>query len=150
MIEEKYQIWGKEILTAIYFYDEEKEPEERSVIQEKIKFINTHQQEILNSASYLHELAEDWLLQEVDDDTVDLDELTSVIREDGIEIKLPITKEDFRNSLHLIDLMFDFEMTKNSKTCEAFLEFYCEPDYFWGHRVHIRINQENKIKCTGI
>ena len=153
MLEEKYQIWDKEILTAVCFSEFEEEPEAltpeiRSVIQDKIDFINQHRKEIRESTAGLNELAEDWLIQEVDDDTVDLNELTSVTREDGTEVDLPVTEEIFQNSLYLIDVTFEFR--NHTETCKAFLEFGCEPDYFWGHRVHIKINEENQIVCEGI
>ncbi|MBE6876158.1 MAG: DUF2262 domain-containing protein [Ruminococcus sp.] len=153
MLEENYQIWNREILTAVCFSEFEEEPEAltpefRSAIQDKIDFINRHHQEILNSASGMAELAEDWLIQGIEDDTVDLDELTSVTMEDGTEVAFPVTEKAFKNSLYLIDVTFEFR--KNSEICKAFLEFGCEPDYFCGHRVHIKINEEHQIICEGI
>ncbi len=101
MLEKIFQIWNKEILTAVCFSEFEEEPEALtpeflSAIQEKIKFINEHHQEILNSASGMAELAEDWLIQGIEDDTVDLDELTSVTMEDGTEIAFPVTEKAFK------------------------------------------------------
>ncbi|MDE7093934.1 MAG: DUF2262 domain-containing protein, partial [Oscillospiraceae bacterium] len=51
----------------------------------------------------------------------------------GQKICLPITEEDFANSLYLDWISFDCAEGKNKITIELFLT--CSPDYFSGHTI---------------
>ena len=61
----------------------------------------------------------------------------------GQKIFLPITEEDFANSLYLDWISFDCAEGKNKITMELFLT--CSPDYFSGHTIIVFIAQDRTI-----
>ncbi len=69
------------------------------------------------------------------------------IMEDGAEVQLPITAEDFATALEIDCLSIDF----NEKgEAEAGVYLVCEPDYFAGHCIEIELNGKGGIEILGI
>ncbi|MBR5723720.1 MAG: DUF2262 domain-containing protein [Oscillospiraceae bacterium] len=112
-------------------------------INSKIAFIEENSAAIKESAAYLHELAEEWLYELVENE-----DDTEVELEDGSTVSTTVTPERFMESLFPVAMSFKFK--ENLLCCQAYLELLCEPDWFAGHRIHIKINEENGIECEGI
>lgn len=115
-------------------------------INSKLRFMETNKEAVLLSTvddAHLDELAEEWLYELVEDE-----DDTEVELEDGSTVPVEVTPERFMESLFPVAFGFDFK--KSTAQCSAYLELLCEPDYFAGHRIHIKISEENEISCDGI
>ena len=109
----------------------------------KLAFIEANEAAIKQSAAFLHELAEDWLYELVENE-----DDTEVTLEDGSTIPVDVSPQRFMESLFPVALSFEFK--ESTAVCSAYLELLCEPDWFAGHRIHIKINEQNEIECEGI
>lgn len=109
----------------------------------KLAFIEENEAAVKQSAAYLHELAEDWLYELVENE-----DDTEVELEDGKMVSVDVSPECFMASLYPMAL--DFKFKESTEICEASIELCCDPDYFAGHRIHIEINGANEIECNGI
>ncbi len=143
-------LWGQELLheISVDFADALGKSEETlaaalPAINSKLAFLEENSAAIKESASYLHELAEEWLYELVEDE-----DDTEVELEDGVTVPIEVTPERFMESLFPVALGFEFK--ESTARCRAYLELLCDPDYFAGHRIHIKINEENEIECEGI
>lgn len=92
-------------------------------------------------------LAEDWAssAEEAEDST---EERECYIMEDGTRVYLPISEEDFANSLHFngISVYFDDETGDIS----ASIYLVCVPDYFAYHCIEIFVEGDYTIKVNGL
>ena len=143
-------LWGQELRhdISVDFADALGKGEETlaaalPAINSKIAFLEENSAAIKESAAYLHELAEDWLYELVENEGD-----TEVELEDGSTVSIEVTPERFMESLFPVAMGFKFK--ENLLCCQAYLELLCEPDWFAGHRIHIKINEENGIECEGI
>lgn len=143
-------LWGEPLAhkASVSFADSLGKSEETlaaalPAINSKIAFLEENSAAIKESAAYLHELAEDWLYELIENE-----DDTEVELEDGSIIPVEVTPERFMESL--FPVAFGFKFKESTSRCRAYLELLCEPDYFAGHRIHIRIDEENRISCEGI
>ena len=84
-------------------------------------------------------LAEDWvstLKRAINE------EQECYITKDGEKIFLPITEEDFSESLYLDKMSVNFRRDLRKPELELFLR--CNPDYFRNYALRIRIDDEKK------
>lgn len=90
------------------------------------------------------DLAEDWASssQEVEgkEDCYEM--------EDGKKVQLPISKEDFSNSLTLNSLGIDFERGFTKYSVSVFFE--CSPDYFAYHSINVMYDLNHNIQVGGL
>ena len=66
---------------------------------------------------------------------------------DNLEFSVPLTEEEFSNSLYIIYINFYIE-DKEHISCDFDLE--CEPDYLFGHLANIELDEDNEILMSGI
>lgn len=92
-------------------------------------------------------LAEDWAssAEEAEDST---EERECYIMEDGTRVYLPITEEDFADSLHFDSLSVYFDDEKGDISADVFL--VCVPDYFAYHCIEIFVEGDHTIKVNGL
>ena len=66
------------------------------------------------------------------------------ILEDGTEVTLPLSEEDFIESLHLNEVFIEFN--NEEQELSATLTFYCRPDYFVDPETNhiIAVNMDSK------
>ncbi|MDE7121787.1 MAG: DUF2262 domain-containing protein [Oscillospiraceae bacterium] len=84
-------------------------------------------------------------------DLAEDEEQECYIMEDGQKVFLPITEEDFSNSLCLDDILFKFCEKKNKITRETLhLYFLCSPDYFAYHTLIVYILEDGSIEIGGL
>ncbi|WP_052446761.1 suppressor of fused domain protein [Candidatus Soleaferrea massiliensis] len=88
-------------------------------------------------------LAEDWAssAEEAEDE-----EQECYIMEDGEKVFLPITQENFCDSLRFEGIHIDFP----GELPEMELYLYCSPDYFAGHCIWVSIDEAGQITCNGL
>ena len=65
----------------------------------------------------------------------------------NLEFSVPLTEEEFTNSLYITYINFYIEDEKNI-SCNFDLD--CEPDYLFGHLANIEIDENNDILISGI
>ena len=65
----------------------------------------------------------------------------------NLEFSVPLTEEEFTNSLYITYINFYIEDEKNI-SCNFDLD--CEPDYLFGHLANIEIDENNDILMSGI
>ncbi len=96
----------------------------------------------LVAADYIS-LAEDWASS-----AEEAESKGCYIMEDGTEVQLPISEQDFTESLILDCLSVDCD----EKTGEASAGIYlvCQPDYFAGHCIEIEVDSKGNIEVLGI
>ena len=66
---------------------------------------------------------------------------------DDLEFSVPLTEEEFSNSLYIIYINFYIE-DKEHISCSFDLD--CEPDYLFGHLANIELEEDNEIIMGGI
>ena len=66
---------------------------------------------------------------------------------DDLEFSVPLTEEEFSNSLYIAYINFYIE-DKEHISCDFDLE--CEPDYLFGHLANIELDEDNEIIMGGI
>lgn len=131
-------------------------PMEQLTIQEKYDLVKIVTKELnwieYNKEAFVEalvndgmiDLAEDWASsgQEVEgkEDCYEM--------EDGKQVQLPISKEDFSNSLTLNSLGIDFEGEFTKYSVSVFFE--CSPDYFACHSINVMYDLNHKIQVGGL
>ena len=60
----------------------------------------------------------------------------------------PIREEEFRNSLYFESISIDFRSDTENPEIELFICY--SPDYFAYHALHISIDSEKNVKCSGL
>ena len=65
----------------------------------------------------------------------------------NLEFSVPLTEEEFTNSLYITYINFYIEDEKNI-SCNFDLD--SEPDYLFGHLANIEIDEDNEILMSGI
>ena len=66
---------------------------------------------------------------------------------DDLEFSVPLTEEEFSNSLYIAYINFYIE-DKEHISCDFDLE--CKPDYLFGHLANIELDEDNEIIMGGI
>ena len=66
---------------------------------------------------------------------------------DDLESSVPLTEEEFSNSLYIAYINFYIE-GEDDISCNFDLE--CEPDYLFGHLANIELDEDNEILMGGI
>ena len=97
--------------------------------------------------SYLSQ-AEDWVLnlcEESEEDSTD--EKRCFITDDGNEIYLPISKEDFLASLNL-SIFISYDEDEADILVEGYID--CEPDYFAGHSIEFIVDGKGNFEIEGL
>ncbi len=89
-------------------------------------------------------LAEDWASSAEESE----DEEDCYIMEDGTEVRLPITAEDFAKSLKPCGISVYAE--EDTKGISASFYVMCEPDYFAGHCIQIFLDGDFTIDVNGL
>lgn len=69
------------------------------------------------------------------------------ITDDGVEVSLPISLEDFSKSMRLNSLCVTFDGSVENISASMYIHF--SPDYFSGHSVEVEI-KDGEIDCKGI
>ena len=92
-------------------------------------------------------LAEDWAssAEEADEST---EERECYIMEDGTKVYLPITEEDFANSLHFDGVSIYYDDEKDDISASVYL--VCQPDYFAYHCIEIFVEGGLTIDVNGL
>lgn len=67
--------------------------------------------------------------------------------ENGEEISLPLSDDDFCKSLCIPELLINFE---EDGSCDMEIYFTCQPDYFAGHCIEVTVDNEKNIICDGV
>ena len=97
--------------------------------------------------SYLPQ-AEDWVLnlcEESEEDSTD--EKRCFITDDYNEIYLPISKEDFLDSLNL-SIYVSYDKDESDILVEGYIN--CEPDYFAGHSIEFSVDSKGNFEIEGL
>ena len=97
--------------------------------------------------SYLPQ-AEEWVLnlcEESEEDSTD--EKRCFITDDGNEIYLPISKEDFLASLNL-SIVVSYDEDEEDILVEGYI--HCEPDYFAGHSIEFIVDGKGNFEIEGL
>ena len=97
--------------------------------------------------SYLPQ-AEDWVLnlcEESEEDSTD--EKRCFITDDGNEIYLPISKEDFLASLNL-SIVVSYDEDEEDILVDGYI--HCEPDYFAGHSIEFIVDGKGNFEIEGL
>ena len=63
-----------------------------------------------------------------------------------LEFSVPLTEEEFSNSLYIAYINFYIE--EDNISCNFDLD--CEPDYLFGHLANIELDEDNEISMGGI
>lgn len=91
--------------------------------------------------------AEEWVAEcEPADDYSD--EHERFVLEKGVTIELPISIEQFAESLMADSLGVTFIDSADDFSARLYL--YCKPDYFAGHSIEILIDKDGEMRCLGI
>ena len=97
--------------------------------------------------SYLS-YAEDWVLnlcEESEEDSTD--EKRCFITDDYNEIYLPISKEDFLDSLNL-SIYVSYDKDESDILVDGYIN--CEPDYFAGHSIEFIVDSKGNFEIEGL
>ncbi len=97
--------------------------------------------------SYLSQ-AEDWVLnlcEESEEDSTD--EKRCFITDDYNEIYLPISKEDFLDSLNL-SIYVSYDKDESDILVDGYIN--CEPDYFAGHSIEFIVDGKGNFEIEGL
>lgn len=150
--EYKGKLWGNDDVCVGLILNEEAEDKEAlfkscfNVIKEKIEWINNNRNKIEKALldDGMVELAEDWASssEEAEDE-----EQECYIMDDGTKVFIPITEEDFCNSLHLDGFTIYCDSEKDISV-DVFL--FCKPDYFAYHSIELFVNEDNTIDVNGL
>lgn len=81
-------------------------------------------------------------------DLAEDEEQECYIMEDGQKVFLPITEEDFSNSLRLDDICFKCYEGKHEITLDLY--FICSPDYFAYHTLIVYVSKDGSIEIGGL
>ena len=145
------QLWGKNTSIALNFPKDRPEDKYFDILAEKItaqiKWIEENRKK-MEKALTDHgciSLAEDWAssAEEADDE-----EQECYIMEDGQKVFFPISEEEFLNSLYLESISIDFRRDTENPEMELFI--CCNPDYFAYHTLHVLVDFEKNVKCSGL
>ena len=138
-------VWGEETEICV---DKEKGPLEDLVplINNLLSFLNHNENAVMKAivvdAGMLKQ-AEYYIdcMEEAEGST---EECRVFILEDGTEVTLPLSEEDFIESLHLNEVFIDFD--NEEQELSATLTFYCRPDYFVDPETNhiIAVNMDSK------
>lgn len=142
-------IWGQEkVVVGVECYGSTLE-EMLPKINKLIQFLDGGKEKIV--AALIEDdflsLAEDWAssAEEAEDST---EEHECYIMDDGTKVYLPITEEDFANSLGFdgISVYYDDE----TEDISASVYLVCNPDYFAYHCIEIFVEGSGEIKVNGL
>lgn len=143
-------LWGENTEVFIDLFSEDeleaKLKEFLPIIEEKIIWIdrnrNIIEKELINDD--MVGLAEDWAssAEEAEDEEVEC-----YIMEDGQKVFLPISNEDFCNSLKISGITMNCH-EKEDVWMEMFL--ICDPDYFAYHAIYVIIDANMNVKSNGL
>lgn len=138
-------VWGEETEICV---DKEKGPLEDLVplINNLLSFLNHNENAVMKAivvdAGMLKQ-AEYYIdcMEEAEGST---EECRVFILNDGTVVNLPLTEEDFIESLHLNEVFIDFD--NEEQELSATLTFYCRPDYFVDPETNhiIAVNMDSK------
>ena len=142
-------IWGEE--TKIRVDKKEHSLEERvPLINKLISYLN-HKEDIVFKAivddAGMLKQAEYYIdcMEEAEGST---EECRVFILEDGTEVTLPLSEEDFIESLHLNEVFIEFN--NEEQELSATLTFYCRPDYFadpeTDHIIAVNMDSKGNIR----
>lgn len=144
--EAPYTMWGNEIMVGVNVniesdYDISSYSER---VEKRLMWINKkrHVIELAMLENGMGESAEYWTSNNYarDDDG-------GYILNDGKKVFLPISDDDFCESLSLSEIAVNFE---EDGTADIEMYFACNPDYFDGHCIEILIDNDRNIVCDGI
>ena len=139
-------IWNRETSIYIDFDKAENKSELLAkylpLLEKYLGWLSQHRKDIVQALiddEYL-DCANEWAsYAELAED----EEQECYIMEDGQKVFLPITEEDFSNSLYLNEILFN--CCEGEHEIILHLYFICSPDYFAGHAIIISIAQNRTI-----
>jgi len=158
----KAVVWDEKITVNIHFDEDNSEEKTKALLEENLAFlekylawINQHRQDVLQTLfdDDILELAEDWASsadpfydendEDNDDDDDDDKEPIGYIMADSQKVFLPITEQDFSDSLHLTSITFN-----SPEENQDFTELWCDcsPDYFAYHSILIYLNPDGSFE----
>ncbi len=119
------------------------------MINDMLKGLNSQKEAFFNDLvdSYLPQ-AEDWVLnlcEESEEDSTD--EKRCFITDDYNEIYLPISKEDFLDSLNL-SIYVSYDKDESDILVDGYIN--CEPDYFAGHSIEFIVDGKGNFEIEGL
>ena len=117
------------------------------LLEKYLGWLSQHRKEIVRALiddGYL-DCANEWAsCAELAED----EEQECYIMEDGQKVFLPITEEDFSNSLILNEMSFNCFKEKNEITLHLY--FICSPDYFAYHTLIVYVLRDGSIESGGL
>ena len=119
------------------------------MINDMLKGLDSQKEAFFNDLadSYIP-YAEEWVLtlcEESEEDSTD--EKRCFITEDYNEIYLPISKEDFLNSLNL-SIYVSYDKDESDILVDGYI--YCNPDYFAGHSIEFIVDGKGNFEIEGL
>ena len=119
------------------------------MINDMLRGLNSQKEAFFNDLvdSYLPQ-AEDWVLnlcEESEEDSTD--EKRCFITDDYNEIYLPISKEDFLDSLNL-SIYVSYDKDESDILVDGYIN--CEPDYFAGHSIEFIVDGKGNFEIEGL
>lgn len=144
------KIWGDKVKILISTEGEKKCPLDTIIprIERILAMIPRRDEtaEILKRDGII-DRAEEWVAEcEPADDYSDDHE--RFVLDKGVIIELPITVEQFAESLKVDSLGVSFMDSADDFTARLYL--YCKPDYFDGHSIEVSIDKDGEMRCLGI
>ncbi|MDE6658315.1 MAG: DUF2262 domain-containing protein [Oscillospiraceae bacterium] len=144
-------IWNNETRIYIDFDEAENKLELLKnylpLLEKYLGWLSQHRKDIVQALindEYL-ERANEWASSEK---LAEDEEQECYIMSDRQKVFLPITEEDFSNSLRLEDIWFNCCEVKHEITLE--LCFTCSPDYFAYHALIVYISEDGSIESGGL
>ena len=67
----------------------------------------------------------------------------------GADEEVEVTDEEFSASFYPVDITVEFQKSLD-KPDYVYLELCCDPDYFLGHRIHVKLMADGRAVCEGI
>jgi predicted metal-dependent hydrolase len=129
--------------------DEVDEGQEKNFLSKHIDYINQRIKWIKNNRQIIEQaLLDNGMLSLAEEYISDLGEKIETEEQksfivDGQKVYLPISSDEFFRAVNLSEIAFEFY----EKTYEAVLYLTFTPDYFTGHCITTRINEDNQIQC---
>lgn len=118
--------------------------------QQCLQQINDTQKECFQSIieKDMINLAEEWIADDefkIEDETQEC-----YLTEEGEKVFVPITQQDFLQSIRLQSITFVLDENDENPFVELYL--VCKPDYFFGHSILCRFMNSNPVlyKCCGL
>ncbi len=142
-------VWGREKVEIMVDFEKDFEqdtfpPELLPALNARLDWLEHARQVIVDALleDGMLELAEDWAssAEQAEDE-----EQECYIMEDGQKVFLPITEEDFFNSLRMDSVVFQVSWDGTVPVLSLDLYMHCNPDYFACHSVLAYVEPDGTV-----